>query len=102
MIMKRAMMNALKQKWKDFIVWVIEDKGYTNLHIEQCKILFKTYYNSNRRHDPDNSTPKFILDGLCLSGFLIDDSSEVIKKLSLECFSDVGNPRTEIIVKIMK
>ena len=100
MIMKRPMMNALKQKWKNFMVWFIEDQGYTNLHIEQCDILFKTYYDSNRKHDPDNSTPKFILDGLCLSGFITDDSGSVINELALRCYSDIENPRTEIIVKV--
>ena len=30
MIMKRPMMNALKGKWKDFIVWFIEQQGDAN------------------------------------------------------------------------
>ena len=37
MIMKRPMMNDLKQKWKDFIVWFIKEQGYANLHIERCE-----------------------------------------------------------------
>ena len=37
MIMKRPMMNALKQKWKDFIVWFVRAQGYANLRIEKCK-----------------------------------------------------------------
>ena len=60
-------MNALKQRWKDFIVWFIENKGYSNLHIEKWDLRFTTYYPNNRRHDVDNSCPKFILDGLCES-----------------------------------
>ena len=29
MIMKRPMMNALKQRWKDFIIWFIKKQGYS-------------------------------------------------------------------------
>lgn len=101
MIMKRPMMNALKQKWKDFIIWFVESKGYTNLRIDKCEMAFKTYYSNHRRHDNDNSVPKFILDGLVDGGFIVDDDSEHLTKLSLQCFSDVEHPRTEIHVKIL-
>lgn len=96
MIMKRPMMNALKQRWKDFICWLIENQGYTNLHIEVCDIKVKTYYKTNRRHDVDNSVIKFILDGFSESGFIIDDDSKHVQSLLLECYVDKDNPRTEI------
>ena len=102
MIMRRPLMNALKQKWKDFIKWFVTDKGYANLRIDKCIINQKIYYPNNRRHDPDNSTPKFILDGLVECGMIIDDDSKHIKKLTLECDSDVEHPRTEIIVNILE
>lgn len=98
MIMPRSQMNALKQKWKDFIVWFIENQGYANLHIEECELVFTAYYPTNRRHDVDNSVPKFILDGMVESGFLGDDDSTHVKKLSLQCFVDRDHPRTEIDV----
>lgn len=94
--MKRPMMNALKGKWKDFIVWFIEQQGYTNLRIEKCELVFTTYFNTNRRHDVDNTCPKFILDGLCESGFIIDDDSNHVQKLTLSCGIDRKRPRTEI------
>lgn len=99
--MKRPMMNALKQKWKEFIEWFIDNQGYSNLHIEKCEIQVKTYYKTNRRHDVDNSVIKFILDGFSESGFIVDDDSKHVSSLLLECFVDKDNPRTEIIVKIM-
>ncbi|MEF9983690.1 MAG: hypothetical protein RR806_03130 [Oscillospiraceae bacterium] len=98
MIMKRPMMNALKQKWKDFIIWYINNQGYSNLRIEKCEISITTYYKTNRRHDIDNSVPKFILDGLSESGFIIDDDSRHITKLTMQCSIDKENPRTEIEV----
>ena len=100
MIMKRPQMNALKQKWKDFICWFIDKQGYTNLHISKCDITFVSYYGNNRKHDVDNSCPKFILDGLVLSGFIDDDSNTCLESLTLKCASDVENPRTTIIVNI--
>lgn len=96
MIMKRPMMNALKQKWKDFIKWYIGEQGYANLRIERCEIEQTVYYSNHRRHDADNSVPKFILDGLVDSGMIVDDDSEHIAKLTLSCQVDVANPRTEL------
>lgn len=98
MIMKRPMMNALKQKWKDFIRWFVSEQGYANLHIEQCEISQTVYYPNNRRHDIDNSVPKFILDGLVESGMVVDDDCKHITKLTLQCDVDMERPRTEIVI----
>ena len=98
--MKRPMMNALKQRWKTFICWLISIQGYSNLHISKCDIEVKTFYKTNRRHDVDNSIIKFIIDGFVESGFIVDDDSEHIKSILLECFVDKNNPRTEIEVII--
>ena len=102
MIMKRPMMNALKQRWKDFIIWLIDNQGYSNLHINKCEMIFTTYYKTNRRHDVDNSTPKFILDGFSESGFINDDDITHLVRLTLQCAVDKENPRTEIIIKILE
>lgn len=96
MIMKRPMMNALKQKWCEFIMWFVDNQGYTNLLIEKCELEVKTYYKTNRRHDVDNSVIKFVLDGLAESGFIIDDDSKHVTSLKLECFVDKEHPRTEL------
>ena len=100
MIMKRPMMNALKQKWKDFIVWFIRTQGYANLHIEKCEVEQTVYYPNNRRHDIDNSVPKFVLDGLVESGMIVDDDCKHITKLILSCVADSDYPRTELLIKI--
>lgn len=99
MIMKRPMMNALKQKWKDFVIWFVNSKGYANLRIEKCEMLFTTFYKTNRRHDVDNSVPKFILDGFSESGLISDDDVTHLNKLTLMCAVDRDNPRTEIVIK---
>lgn len=102
MIMKRPQMNALKQSWKQFIAWIIEHSEYRDVRIEQCELKFVTYYGTARRHDIDNGCPKFIIDGLCENGFIIDDDSKHITSLTMQCFVDVDNPRTEIEVYVSK
>ena len=102
MIMKRPQMNALKQRWKEFVAWFIENSEYKDTHIEQCELRFITYYGTARRHDIDNGCPKFILDGLCENGFIIDDDSKHITSLTMQCFVDTENPRTEIEVYVSK
>ena len=98
MIMKRPMMNALKQRWKDFIKWFVAEQGYANLRIDRCEIGQIIYYQTNRRHDADNTVPKFVLDGLVESGMIVDDDSKHITKLTLECRVDREHPRTEITI----
>jgi len=102
MIMKRAAMNGLKQKWKNFIKWLVADQGYSDLRIERCEIEQRIYYPTARRHDIDNSVPKFILDGLVESGMIVDDDCRHIYRLTLECYTEAETPRTELRVKINK
>ncbi len=98
MRMRRAMMNALKQKWKDFIVWLIEESGYSDIKIDKCKVRQVIYYPTSRRHDPDNTSPKFILDGLVEGGMIVDDDSTHIVSLILECGVDKEYPHTDIYI----
>ena len=100
MILKRPAMNSLKQKWKDFIKWFVNEQGYANLHIEKCEISQTIYYPTNRRHDIDNGVPKFVLDGLVDSGMIIDDDCRHVTKLVLQCGYDSEYPRTELKIKI--
>lgn len=91
-------MNGLKQKWKGFIKWFVEEQGYANLHIERCEITQTIFYPTNRRHDVDNSVPKFILDGLVEGGMIADDDCLHIEKLVLSCAVDKDWPRTVLII----
>ena len=102
MIMKRPAMNSLKQRWKDFVVWLVEHKGLSNLEIEKCEVTQRVFYPTNRRHDTDNTVPKFILDGLVESGLIVDDDCKHIKRLVLECDIDKEYPRTELMITIIK
>ena len=101
MILKRPMMNALKQKWKDFIKWFVDDQGFTNLAINECEVSQMIFYDTNRRHDLDNGVPKFILDGLVESGMIVDDDSKHVKKLVMQCDVDREDPRTVLRIKII-
>jgi hypothetical protein len=99
MIMKRPMMNDLKQKWKDFIVWFVEDNGLTNKKIEKCSMTFISYFKTKICKDCDNTVPKFILDGMAESGLIIDDDSLHVESLTLKCGYDKENQRTEIFIE---
>lgn len=99
MIMKRPAMNNLKQIWKEFCVWWIQDLGYQNLNLKEFEMTFITYMPTKRRSDPDNMSPKFILDGFSESGLILDDDGTHLKSLTLQTSYDKENPRTEILIK---
>lgn len=93
-------MNNLKQKWKDFIKWFVKDQGYANLRIERCEISQSVFYGTNRRHDVDNTVPKFIIDGFVESGMIVDDDFHHVTKLTMDCSVDANHPRTELRIKV--
>lgn len=99
-IKPRIQMNDLKQKWKDFIVWWINDLGYENLKLNSVDIVYDIYHPTKRRTDPDNYTPKFIHDGFVESGLLIDDDRDHLHSLTIRCHVDKYNPRTEIDIEV--
>lgn len=100
-IMQRPEMNALKQRWKDFCIWWIKSLGYQDLMLDKFEMTFTTYMPTKRRFDPDNSVPKFILDGFSESGFIVDDDGNHLKSLTLKTGYDKDNPRTEIEIRII-
>lgn len=101
-VMKRLSVNALKQRWKEFIVWWIEEEELNNLGLEEFDMHFTSYMPTRRRSDPDNYVPKFILDGFTESGFIVDDNGQHLKTLSLSTDYDKDNPRTEIKITVYK
>ena len=84
-ILRRMMMNKLKQDYKDFTKFVVEYYGLQDLGISKCKCRYVVFRQTKRRVDTDNITPKMILDGLTAeaSGVLVDDSCDCIEELTL-------------------
>lgn len=100
-VMQRPQMNALKQRWKEFCIWWIGNLGLSGKNLDQFEMTFTTYMPTKRRIDPDNTVPKFILDGLVESGFIIDDDGRHLRSLTLKTDYDKERPRTEINIKIL-
>ena len=98
MILPRQQMNALKQKWKDFIVWYINQLGLQDKHLKLFDVEERVYMPTQRRSDPDNFVPKFVLDGFTESGFIVDDDGKHLQRLSISTHYDKEHPRTEFVV----
>ena len=96
-IMKRPQMNALKQTWKEFIIWWVKDLDLPQLN--KVQITFSIYFPTRRRHDVDNQVPKFILDGFVEAGLIPDDDGEHLTSLTLKVGYDKEHPRTEILIE---
>ncbi|WP_346961247.1 hypothetical protein [Clostridium sp.] len=91
-------MNGLKQIWKDFIKWWVIDLDLVGLQLDKYEMKFTTYMPTRRRSDPDNMTPKFIMDGFTEAGFIVDDDGAHLLALTLATDYDKEYPRTEIEV----
>jgi len=96
MIMPRFMMNAQKQAWKEFGVWLVKYYGLENKKIEKCNIVIEYFFGDMRRHDADNYTPKNLFDSFTVSGLLIDDDLNHVESLTIKGNYSKDNSRTEI------
>ena len=65
---------------------------------KKAKVTITYFFKTKQRHDLDNYTPKFILDGLVKAHILLDDRAEYIGMAELIQGYDKENPRTEIII----
>jgi Holliday junction resolvase RusA-like endonuclease len=97
MIMPRFKMNTQKQAWKDFGNWLVKYYGFENRKLSKCKIVIEYFFDSKRRHDADNYTPKNLFDSFTVSGLLIDDDFNHVESLTIKGNYSKENPRTEIL-----
>lgn len=88
--------NNLKQAWKEYVLWLVEEHGYTGINIDKCTCIAKFYRPTKRRYDLDNLSLKFFLDGVVESGMLIDDSIEHLNPMVMYGGYDKEHPRMEI------
>lgn len=98
--LKRMVQNALKQKYKEFSVWLASYYSIADLNLDKAKMTFTFYFPDHRRRDFDNLmlVPKFINDGLVESHVFKDDNGENLM-LEFRPFQyDKNNPRVEIII----
>lgn len=65
--------------------------------IKKCVVRITHFFRTRQRHDPDNYSGKFILDGLREAGIIEDDSFSNVE-LQLCGAYDKENPRTEIMI----
>ena len=99
MVMRRFQMNHQKQVWKEFGEWLVGFYGLTNKKIDKCKITIEYFFDSKRRHDSDNYTPKNLFDSFTVSGLLIDDDFNHVESLTIKGNYSKENPRTEITLE---
>lgn len=99
MIMPRFKMNAQKQAWKEFGSWLVKYYGLENKKIDKCNIIIEYFFDSKRRHDSDNYTPKNLFDSFTVSGLLVDDDFNHVESLTIKGNYSKDNPRTEIRIR---
>ena len=98
-ILKRVVLNSLKQKWKYLAIWLAKPYVKEGIKFDKFKMTVYTYMPTKRKFDLDNCCPKFLLDGFVVSGLLKDDSVDCLQEITLKGGYDRENPRTEIYLE---
>jgi len=99
--MIRMAQNNLKQKYKEFSIWLSEYYKINNLNLDNASITYTFYFKDHRRRDFDNLmlTPKLINDGFVEAKVFKDDCGEYLK-LEFNPFQyDKLNPRVEMLLE---
>jgi hypothetical protein len=97
-VMPRFQANNEKQKWKEFMIWLVNENNLNDKKLKNCIITYAYYFPTKHRHDSDNYSGKFINDGLVEGNLLEDDDFEHVE-MRYKGFYDKNNPRTEIIIE---
>ena len=98
--MIRMAQNNLKQKYKEFSIWLAEYYKIDNLNLDNALITYTFYFKDHRRRDFDNMmiSPKLIHDGFVEAKVFKDDCGEFLK-LAFDPFQyDKINPRVEMLL----
>ena len=98
---KRIVQNSLKQKYKEFAIWVANYYGIADLKLSKAEIIYTFYFPDHRRRDVDNLllTPKFFNDGFVSVNVLVDDNGENLRLMFQPFEYDKNNPRVEMILR---
>lgn len=97
--MHRINKNNLKQNMKEFTMFVSDKNNTSQLGISKCRCKVIIYKASKTRCDPDNYSPKMVMDGLTAdaSGTIVDDGDSCIKSLTIEIEYRKGKHEMDII-----
>lgn len=102
LVMRRPQQNSIKQHWKDFICYYCKKIKYAGLMLDEFEVEMWIYMPTRRRFDLDNhvaTSGKLIFDAFTECGFIVDDDSLHLKRLSVTGGYSKENPRTEIIIR---
>lgn len=104
MILQRVQIAALKAKYKEFGMWFIKSLGCENLQLDKFEMALHVCMPTNRKFDLDNCVGaiKVLADAFTESGFIVDDNTKHMVKLTITGEVDKDNPRTEIIINTIE
>ncbi len=88
-----------KERWTELLyILTLYAKPHDYITPEKAKVTVTYFFKTKARHDPDNYSGKFMLDGIVKAGVIKDDSFDCIE-LVLRGSYDKDNPRTEVEIE---
>lgn len=92
---------TMKDRNTQMVAWLAKKAGLPKY---EKAYLIITWYEPNRKRDPDNimGGQKFILDGLVLAGIIPNDSQKYILGIYHRFMVDRKNPRIEVEIRGVK
>jgi Holliday junction resolvase RusA-like endonuclease len=89
-----------KKHWENAVIYeVIKNKLKPRTPMQKALVTYIYYFPTRHRHDPDNYTGKWLMDGLVKSGILQDDSFDNVEINITMGGVDKHKPRVEIEVQ---
>lgn len=98
-----AQRKSSKEKWNEFIIWLVGEIDYKNLKMKKVRMIYGFEFESNRLCDWDNRciAIKYINDGLVNAGMLIEDHYKVVTNLEFK-FLGINKYDPKIVIEIIE
>lgn len=99
--MVRMAQNDSKQKYKQFMIYILERNNVEKLMLEDCEICYTVTYPTLTRRDLDNAVlnSKYYGDSMVQYGLLKDDSYFQVKLLSFKARYEKQVTKLEISIR---
>jgi Holliday junction resolvase RusA-like endonuclease len=98
MRMHQFAQNDEAKKWHAIVCMSAKQQGVKDRFIGKSRVTLEYHFDAAYRHDPDNYSGKFLMDGLVKAGILEDDDFKHVE-LTVRAGAKSKNPHVLIHIE---
>ena len=101
MRMHQFAQNDEAKKWHAIVCMSAKQQGVKDRFTEKSHVILEYHFDTAYRHDPDNYSGKFLMDGLVKAGILEDDDFKHVE-LTVKAGKKAKEPYVVVYIEPME